>query len=393
MEGEDKKGLELLRLLPIRFLVVALVFLLAGLSLAALQILGEGSYKSAHAHLMLAFFTLVIMGSMYQLIPTILGGEIKHKSLAEVQFILSIFGFLALAYAFLASPYLIKTAGIILLLSFLLFAFEVFSMILSVEEFYKKSIAIPFFLVAVVYLLVGSAYALKAGFSKAVHAHLMTLGFVAMTNFGGLYELFPMLALKKLYSRKLAWIHFGIANISAIGMFVGFAGQSLLFKISGALFLLGFYIFGYNMLRTYMQKSEAGGEVDISARFMAYAQIYGVIGVTAGFILAFTGAVDVFTHAHFILGWIALTIVGAMYHIIPMLTWMEKYSIKAITGEAPLITDLYNKPLSKVLFYTLNVTLFLFALSPAFAVLKFAGLIAAVGFVAFAVEMVLILGR
>lgn len=393
MEGEDKKSLDLLRLLPIRFLLVALIFLLAGLSLATLQILGEGSYKLAHAHLMLAFFTLVIMGSMYQLVPTIIGSEIKHKTLAEVQFALSVLGFTALAYAFLYAPEFINAAGAVLLFSFLLFALEVFSMILSVEKFYSRSIAIPFFLVAVVYLLVGSGYALTGDFLKAVHAHLLTLGFVAMTNFGGLYELFPMLALKKLHSRKLAWVHFGIANLSAIGMFIGFATLGILFKISSALFVAGFYLFGYNMLRTYLQKSESGAGVDISARFMAYAQIYGVAGVTAGFILAFTGTVDVFTHVHLILGWISLTIVGAMYHIIPMLTWMEKYSLKAITGEAPLITELYNKRLARVLFYTLNITLFLFALSPVVQAFKFMGLIAVVGFVAFAVEMVLILGR
>ncbi|NOZ59478.1 MAG: hypothetical protein GXO66_07890 [Euryarchaeota archaeon] len=393
--------MQMLKLLPVRFLCSALVYLIAGVLLGALDALGYGSFKSVHSHLLAgAFFTLVIMGAMYQLLPTILGAEIRHRPVAELSFVLSNLGFLALGYAFLRDYSLLPAAGGIALAAFLLFAFEVFATALSVREFYRRSVAVWFFLAAVVYLVAGAAYALLGvlgvvGFDAATHAHIMTLGFVAMTNFGGLYELFPMLSLRKLHSRKLAEAHFFIANLAALGMFAGFAERGMLFLLSSALFLAGFYLFAYNLARTYFSKPHGPEvEMDISARFMAYALAFGVAGVTAGFARAVLGFPDTFTHVHLILaGWVGLTIVGAMYHILPMLTWLEKYSAKVGQPGVPLIQDLYNKRLARVLFIALNASLALFAFSSFLPALSLFAIPLALAFVAFAVEMFLVLGR
>ena len=406
MAGQDKKeagiGMRrMLRLLPIRFLSLALIYLVAGVTLGTIDALGYGSFKSAHSHLLAgAFFTLVIMGAMYQLLPTIIGAELKHRSLAEFQFILANLGFISLVYAFLSNYSFLKVAGLIAFISFILFAFEIFATALSVRDFYRRSLAIWFFLAAVVYLVAGSAYALAGvlgiiRFDIATHAHMLTLGFIAMTNFGGLYELFPMLSLKKLYSRRLGEAHFFIANIAAIGMFIDFTGRGTLFILSSLLFLAGFYLFAYNLTRTYFSKSHGPEvEMDISARFMAYALAFGVAGVTAGFTSAVLGFPGSFTHVHLTLtGWVGLTIVGAMYHIVPMLTWLEKYSSKVGQPGVPLIQDLYKKPLAKVLFITLNTTLALFAFSSLLPALSLFAIPLALAFLAFAVEMFLVLGR
>ena len=391
----------MLRLLPVRFLSVALLYLLAGIALGTLDALGIGSFKSAHSHLLAgAFFTLVIMGAMYQLLPTIIGAELRHRRLAELQFILANLGFISLAYAFTASPEFLPAAGAIAFLSFLLFAFEIFATTLSVRDFYKRSLAIWFFLAAVLYLLAGSAYALAGvagitGFSAVRHAHILTLGFVAMTNFGGLYELFPMLSLRKLHSRRLGEIHFFIANAAAIGMFLGFEKWDALFTASSVLFLAGFYLFAYNLTRTYFSKPHGPAvEMDISARFMAYALAFGVAGVTAGFTTFAFGFPGRFTHVHLILtGWVGLTIVGAMYHIVPMLTWLEKYSSKVGQGKVPLIQDLYNKTLAKALFVALNALVAVFALSSLLPQLRIAAIPLALSFAAFSAEMFLVLRR
>ncbi|WP_456475324.1 cbb3-type cytochrome c oxidase subunit I, partial [Candidatus Pyrohabitans sp.] len=242
----------MLKLLPIRFFGAALIYLIAGVALGTLDTLGYGSFKSVHSHLLAgAFFTMVIMGAMYQLLPTIIGAGIRHPRLAELTFLLANLGFISLAYAFISNYSFLKVAGFIAFLAFLLFAFEIFATALSVKDFHRRSIAVWFFLAAVVYLLVGSGYALAGilgltSLNVQQHAHILTLGFVAMTNFGGLYELFPMLSLKKLYSRRLGEAHFFIANIAAVGMFLGFPERGSLFILSSLLFLVGFYLFAYN---------------------------------------------------------------------------------------------------------------------------------------------------
>ncbi|GBE54945.1 cytochrome C and Quinol oxidase polypeptide I [archaeon BMS3Bbin15] len=392
---------KLLRLLPVRFFVASLVYLTLGVVFGALDALGYGNFKSVHAHLIAgAFFTLVIMGSMYQLIPTIIGTEIRYKRLAEIQFILVNIAFISLAYSFLIEYSFLKVAGFIAFVSFLIFAIEIYATTLNVKNFYKLSLAIWFFLAAVAYLIIGSAYALTGalgitGFNILEHAHILTIGFIAMTTFGGFYELFPMLALKKLYSRRLGEIHFFIANIAAIGMFLSFSQKGSLFIFSSIVFLLGFYLFAFNIAKTYLSKvNTPAPETDISARFMAYALIFGVAGVTAGLSSALTGFPGSFTHVHYILaGWVGLTMVGAMYHIVPMLTWIQKYSSKAGKEKVPLINELYNKQLAKAIFITMNISLALFGLRSFLPALNLFSVPLAAAFLAFAVEMVLILKR
>ncbi|HEQ78064.1 MAG TPA: cbb3-type cytochrome c oxidase subunit I [Euryarchaeota archaeon] len=391
----------LLRLLPVRFFVASLVYLALGVVFGALDALGYGNFKSVHTHLIAgAFFTLVIMGSMYQLIPTIIGTEIRYKRLAEIQFILVNIAFISLAYSFLIEYSFLKVAGFIAFVSFLIFAIEIYATTLSVKNFYKLSLAIWFFLAAVAYLIIGSAYALTGtlgitGFNILEHAHILTIGFIAMTTFGGFYELFPMLALKKLYSRRLGEIHFLIANIGAIGMFLSFSQKGSLFIFSSIIFLLGFYLFAFNIAKTYLSKLNTFvSETDISARFMAYALIFGVAGVTAGLSSALTGFPGSFTHVHYILaGWVGLTMIGAMYHIVPMLTWIQKYSSKVGQEKVPLINELYNKQLAKAIFITLNISLALFGLRDLLPALNLFAVPLAAAFLAFAVEMVLILKR
>ena len=291
-------------------------------------------------------------------------------------------------------------AGFIAFVSFLIFAIEIYATTLSVKNFYKLSLAIWFFLAAVAYLIIGSAYALTGtlgitGFNILEHAHILTIGFIAMTTFGGFYELFPMLALKKLYSRRLGEIHFLIANIGAIGMFLSFSQKGSLFIFSSIIFLLGFYLFAFNIAKTYLSKlNTLVSETDISARFMAYALIFGVAGVTAGLSSALTGFPGSFTHVHYILaGWVGLTMIGAMYHIVPMLTWIQKYSSKVGQEKVPLINELYNKQLAKAIFITLNISLALFGLRDLLPALNLFAVPLAAAFLAFAVEMVLILKR
>ncbi len=91
------------------------------------------------------------------------------------------------------------------------------------------------------------------------HTHIMLLGWVSMTVFGVAYRMFPAVLVKKLYSMRLAWAHFWIANTALIGMAVFFwlnrlqDGQWVIpLAVSGILQLLGVLIFAYNIARTHL---------------------------------------------------------------------------------------------------------------------------------------------
>lgn len=85
---------------------------------------------------------------------------------------------------------------------------------------------------ALLYLLAGVGLGLAMGIAPAdsnflyyllpSHTHLNLLGFVCMLIFGLAYHILPRFTGRLLYSPKLAWLHFFLANIGVLGMSVFF---------------------------------------------------------------------------------------------------------------------------------------------------------------------------
>ncbi len=93
---------------------------------------------------------------------------------------------------------------------------------------------------------------------SAVHAHLNLVGFVTFTIFGVAYHILPRFRGRPLYSEKLAWWQFWLANIGLVGLlvflglgvYVSFDGLRALQAVFGATLAVSIYLFVYNMLRT-----------------------------------------------------------------------------------------------------------------------------------------------
>lgn len=89
------------------------------------------------------------------------------------------------------------------------------------------------------------------------HAHLNLLGWVSMTLYGLLYHVVPKHSGRPLYSKKLGWAHFYVANIGVWGMvlYFGFVGHGKLeygehLLYSAYIELLSTIIFVFNMMMT-----------------------------------------------------------------------------------------------------------------------------------------------
>jgi hypothetical protein len=84
-----------------------------------------------------------------------------------------------------------------------------------------QGVARNFFTMAVIYALVGMTLGLSMAMSHdhgqlPTHAHIMVLGWVMSAVFAFFYHLVPAAR-----NSKLAIIHFWLAAVSSIGMFVG----------------------------------------------------------------------------------------------------------------------------------------------------------------------------
>ncbi|MBI2119192.1 MAG: cbb3-type cytochrome c oxidase subunit I [Elusimicrobia bacterium] len=89
------------------------------------------------------------------------------------------------------------------------------------------------------------------------HVHLNLLGWISMMIYGVLYHILPRFSGKELYSKKLAWLHFYLAQISLLGLALFFFLNRLepgrwkeaLFFF-GSIQWLSILLFIFNMLKT-----------------------------------------------------------------------------------------------------------------------------------------------
>ena len=92
---------------------------------------------------------------------------------------------------------------------------------------------------------------------RPAHLHAHLLGFVSMMIFGVAYHAMPRFAGAPLASRRLARLHFWVANIGLAAMVTGWiarvtgpAGGAVLLGAGGALSAVGASLFIYNIWTT-----------------------------------------------------------------------------------------------------------------------------------------------
>jgi len=374
--------------LPLRFLYSGILYFIVAALLGVLTSLGF-HFKQFHSHLMLAgFVSTTIAGSMYQLVPTVIGTELRMPKIAEASYFLINIGLILLLLSFAGVlPFFASSPAYIL--GVLLFLISIISTMRSAR---LKSISIYFFLMATLFYLAGTVYAFlgmigEIPFRITIHSHMLTAGFVAFTTFGGLYELFPMLSLRKLRSLKLAYLTLLLLTLSMIALLLGFQLSNQNLIVASAIgFASSFYLLALNLFLTLARKPETPSPLDISVKFFLSGLFFGLAGITLPLF-----NISGFSHTHLLMaGWVTLTIMGAEYHIIPMITWMEKYSTRLGLEEIPMISDLFNLKLANLLLLTSTAGM-LFMVVEALRV--FGGVILTLTFFTFAIEMFMVQGR
>ncbi|MBI5253155.1 MAG: cbb3-type cytochrome c oxidase subunit I [Euryarchaeota archaeon] len=323
--------------------------------------------KAAHAHAaLLGWVTLTIMGAMYQIVPTILGGQLHSQRLAGYQFWLMNLGIVGLFLSFLAGAKTVVLFGVITALAGYLF---VYIMYRTVER-KKLNLPMKFFAAVLVYFVIVvtlgiilsiNPYPISGGKVITAHAHAALLGWVTLTIMGAMYQMLPMLALKELYRPALAEKQFWLINLGAAGLFLSFlAGKGT--TLFGIITALASYLFVYIMYRTLRTEQKMKQPLDISVKYFIAALVYFSIVLALGIVLSIDPYLlpgrAITAHVHLaLIGWVSITIVGAMYHLVPMLVWMERYGEKLGKEPVPAIKELYSERAANVQFWLLNLGL------------------------------------
>ncbi|MFQ6135880.1 MAG: cbb3-type cytochrome c oxidase subunit I [Candidatus Hydrothermarchaeales archaeon] len=368
--------------LTLRFYIAVLIYFLISCTLGALLAAGV-IYKVfpnvllglAHAHLALVgWVSMTIVGSMYQIVPVLLGTRLDNETLGNYQFWIMNIATVGVFFGFLtANMSLVAIFGAVLAFSFYFFAYIIYKTIKN--RGVGIGLTMKFFIAAILYIIISCTFGalmasgtarqlLSKGYLSLAHAHLALVGWVTITIMGAMYQMLPMLSLKELYSERLGEIQFWIVNAGIIGLFLslifGFGVHSIQFKIFAAILLISFLLFAFEMFETLLSGEKKGDKLDITVKFFSAAIVYVLISGLMGILMAFSPKVMTLgritlAHAHLALvGWVSITIIGAMYHLIPMLVWTERYSSKLGKEEAPTIKELYSERLGDLIFWLIN---------------------------------------
>lgn len=96
------------------------------------------------------------------------------------------------------------------------------------------------------------------------HVHLNLLGWVSMMIYGVVYHILPRFSGKELYSKKLAWLHFYLAQVSLLGLALFFFLNRLepgrwkqFLALFGSIQWISILLFVFNMLKTLFYKKNS----------------------------------------------------------------------------------------------------------------------------------------
>ena len=217
-----------------------------------------------------------------------------------------------------------------------------------------------------------SGYFLSSSIASLMHLYL--LGFVMMTIFGAMYQLVPVVLEIPLFSKDFAYIQFYMF-VSGILLFTfGLWDENYtqILPYGAMLIYVSMLIFVANVFLTYRGILRW----DIVAKFILVSNIFLLIGVTIGFIMAlnliygFYPDIENLVQMHIattIFGYVIMTIMGIGMILLPMFSLSHGFKQTAI----------------EISFYTIIIGLLLFLAGALFdtTLLKFGGVI----FIAFSI--------
>ena len=348
---------------PLRHFVVALGFLLAGAGLGVVDALGvaPGLARLAHLHLLLVgFVCLTIAGAMTQFVPVWSGTALHSRRLARGQLWLVGSGVAGFAAALLAGRLaVLPVFGVAMLAGFWTLAYNVGRTLgaarpLDVTERHF-AVALAFFVAATglgLMLAVGFATPLALPVTRpstvAAHATLATFGAVLTTVFGALYQLVTMFgqtefdgvdhALRRV---ETAGYPLGVAVLAAGRL----AGSTATARVGAVLTLVGVAAFTVVLVRRLSAARAGRTPMLVRYALLAPAMALWLAATAPAWLRAPRADGAVFGApgtAHLFGTVVLLVLVGTLYHVVPFLVWVHRYSDRLGVEDVPMIDDLYD---------------------------------------------------
>ncbi|MFC7045789.1 hypothetical protein ACFQH6_10555 [Halobacteriaceae archaeon GCM10025711] len=406
--------------IPLQHFVVGFAFLLLGAGFGVLRALGfvAGIGRLAHVHLLLVGWVVVtIMGAMTQFVPVWSAVAIHSRRLATLELQLVGTGLLAFVVASLLGwTQWLWVGGTLMLVGLWVFVYNIARTLAALDEFDVTerhfAVALGFFLLVSTYgfLLaldfpyrVLPAISLTHTATLSAHATLAVLGAVMTTVVGALYQLSTMFTQTKLHGvdhhlRRVeeASYPLGVLLLAHGRLF----GSRPVAWAGGALVLVGLVAVSVVLGRRLVET-----QVEWTPMLSRYAVVTAALPLWAVVTapawarnpLSWSSVFGPTGGLHLLLiGVVGFVVLGTLYHVVPFIVWVHRYSDRLGLEKVPMIDDLYRTRLAMVDFWlvaggsALFVAGTLLSGTAVTALRVGGGALATVGFAVFAANMLLV---
>ncbi|NKE35293.1 cbb3-type cytochrome c oxidase subunit I [Natronococcus sp. JC468] len=357
--------------IPFQYFVVALGFLVAGAvggvlsSLAALPGLGSPAY----AHLLLVgWICLTIMGAMTQFVPVWSGVELHSRRLTTVQLWLVAGGLVGFVASLLALALeVLPVFAALMLAGIWLFVYNVGRTLLSARpfDFTERHFAVAFasfaalaalgFVLALDFALpVLDPIALDRGDVRGAHVTLAVFGAVTATVVGAIAQLgtmFTQTGSDPLY-RGLEGLEQATFPLGLVLLALGRgAGSTTVATVGAVGVLVGLLAVALVLVRR-LAASSTDASPMTDRYWIVAAALFAWIGLAApAWLLDPIGPERVLGYpdatALLVFGVFGFVVVGTLYHVVPFIIWIERYSDRVGLEPVPMIDDLYSHRLER----------------------------------------------
>lgn len=347
--------------LPFAFIFTSMVALIGSQALLLIQgrFMVEGIFRVpgiwAAAHLfILGWALMVAMGAMYQLVPVAFLTPIWSEKFGFVQFTVTAVGIFWFAHVLFYDTGNALIPGILAMTGILMFLLQMF---MTFRRQAKPNILTLYVATALICLLttIGLGITMLAGmrygmdgntYMAIIRSHVLlgTTGWFTLLIFGFSYKMVPMFALSHGYTMTPARYVYPIYLAGLIAAVVSFfIESSVLLTVALFMLLLGFALFMYHISLIIRKRFKK--KLDVSFMFALVAIISGGLIHLAAFIAALLGQFQQVAGPLlflYIVIWIAFSIIGYLYKIVPFLWWTAKYSKEMGKQNVPTLKDMIN---------------------------------------------------
>jgi len=355
---------------PLRHFVIALALLLAGalVGLGTVEGLVPGLATLAHVHLLLAgWICVTIMGAMTQFVPVWSGVVLHSRRLASLQLVLVVVGLVGFVGSLLFSALtLLPLFGGLMFAGFGVFVYNIARTMATIESYDVTErhflLALGFFLVLTTLGVLLATDLTRPLFADVAithhgvlqaHATIAVFGAVLTTVYGALYQLGTMFTQTDLHG-----IDHNLKSLEEWGHPIGvvlLAGGRLfdvasVARIGGGLVVLAALSFSVILARRLYEM-----QIDWTPMHTRYTVVVPMLSAWAVLTLPawladptdYATLLGASGTAHLLtVGAIGFVVFGTLYHIIPFIIWVHRYSDLLGIEDVPMIDDLYDDRLA-----------------------------------------------